>query len=140
MPVYPVMNTDVTLWYFFLTYSWSYKCDHIWDFRQMFLQFHFFASFIRLCNQFPSKTPNISFYCYQFACENSDINWLALIYQIIIYFNIFDNSLFQWARLISPLQSVHLHRQQFWQRMNQNVEIGSLPICFNLWDNLFVFV
>ena len=48
-----------------------------------------------------------------------------------------------WSNLlssISPLQSAYLHRQQFWHKMNQNVEIGSLPICFNLLDNLFVFV
>ena len=92
-----------------------------------FLHFHFFTSFISLRNQFAWK--NVS-----------GISWLAIMYQIVICFTYLIIHYFQWVCLISPLQSVHLHRQQFWQRMNQNVEIGSLPICFNLLDNLFVFV
>ena len=65
------------------------------------------------------------------------ISWLAIKYLIII----FDDLLFAMILLwISSLQSAHLHREHIWHQMNQNVEIGSLPICFNLLDNLFVFV
>ena len=137
MPVYPVMNTDVTLWYLVLTYSWAYKCDHIWDFRQIFLQFHFLHPSYVFAISLLEKAEEITLLPSVCLQTFPYISWLAIKYLIII----FDDLLFAMILLwISSLQSAHLHREHIWHQMNQNVEIGSLPICFSLLDNLFVFV
>ena len=112
MPVYPVMNTDVTLWYLVLRYSWAYKCDHIWYFRQMFLQFHFFTSFIRLCNQFAWKNWRNHFIAISLLA-NLSLHQLAC-YKILNYhmlrhiwwFIICNDSNLNQFLAISPLASI----------------------------------